>query len=68
MATQAAVYRPRNPRESDYYRCVEDHLESFFQQYEERFERSYGFFRPYLQQVMYRYLDCAAICATALRG
>jgi len=58
MAALIAVYRPRNPRASDYYRCVEDHLESFFQQYEERFERTYGFFRPYLQKVMYRYLDC----------
>ena len=26
--------------------------------YEERFERTYGFFRPYLQKVIYRYLDC----------
>jgi hypothetical protein len=38
-------------------RCVEDHLETFIQAYEERFERNYGFFRPYLQKVIYRYLD-----------
>ncbi len=73
MAAQPAVYRPRNPQATDYYRCVEDHLESFIQGYEERFERAYGFFRPYLQKVIYRYLDAAcpvldtgATCAMAL--
>jgi len=58
MATPAAVYRPRNPQATDYYRCIEDHLETFIQGYEERFERPYGFFRPYLLKVIYRYLDC----------
>ena len=47
----AAVYRPRNPQSSDYCRCVEDHFETFVQVYEERFERPYGFSRPYLQKV-----------------
>ncbi len=28
------------------------------QVYEERFERTYGFLRPYLRKVIYRYLDC----------
>ena len=58
MAAPAAVYRPRNPQSSDYYRCVEDHFETFIQVYEERFERLYGFFRSYIQKVIYRYLDC----------
>ena len=51
MATPAAVYRPRNPQSSDYYRCVQDHFEAFLQVYEERFERQYGFFRSYIQKV-----------------
>ncbi len=58
MSAPAAVYRPRNPQSSDYYRCVEDHFETFVQVYEERFERPYGFWRPCLQKVIYRYLDC----------
>lgn len=33
-------------------------METFIQIYEERFERTYGLFRPYLQKVIYRYLDC----------
>jgi hypothetical protein len=58
MAVQSAIYRPRNPQATDYYRCIEEHLEPFIQNYEQRFERAYGFFRPYLQQVIYRHLDC----------
>jgi ribosomal protein S27E len=58
MPDISPIYRPRNPQNSAYYRCVEDHFESFEQAYEERFERQYGFFRPYVKKVIYRYLDC----------
>ena len=37
---------------------VEDHFEIFELIYDERFERQYGFFRSYVKQVIYRYLDC----------
>ncbi len=52
-----SVYRQRNPQNSPYYQCVEDHCETFEQVYEERFEWQYGFYRPYVGQVMLRYLD-----------
>jgi hypothetical protein len=29
--------------------------------YEERFEKSYGFYRPYLRSVIHRYLDCGIL-------
>ena len=29
--------------------------------YEKRFERAYGFCRPYLRSVIYRYLDCGIL-------
>jgi len=51
----SSIYQPRNPRDSAYYRCVEDHFETFEQVYEERFERQYGFFRSYVRKVIYRY-------------
>jgi hypothetical protein len=35
-----------------------DHFERFERVYEERFEHCYGFFWPYVRQVIYRYLDC----------
>ena len=58
MAAPAAVYRPRNPQSSDYYRCVEDYFETFLGVYDEYFSTQYGFWRPYVEQVIYRYLDC----------
>ena len=58
MSLPAAVYRPRNPQLSDYYRCVEDYFETFVRVYEEYFSRQYGFWRPYIEQVIYRFLDC----------
>ena len=58
MPLPAAVYQPRRPQDSDYYRCVEDYFETFVGIYDEHFSRQYGFWRPYLQQVIYRYLDC----------
>ena len=58
LSAPATVYRPRNPQSSDYYRCVEDYFETFVRVYEEYFSRLYGFWRPYIEQVIYRYLDC----------
>ena len=49
-----SVYRKRNPQNSRYYQCVEDNFETFEQIYEKRFERQYGFPRPYVGQVMLR--------------
>jgi len=39
----AAIYRQRNPQDSDYYRCVEDCFETFVQVYGEHYSRQYGF-------------------------
>jgi hypothetical protein len=58
MSDSSCVYRSRNPQNSNYYQCVEDHFETFEQVYEERFDRDYGFLRPYVMNVIYRYLDC----------
>jgi hypothetical protein len=57
----ACVYRQRKPQSTPYYQCIEDHFEEFEQVYEDRFERQYGFFRPYVKQVIYRYLDCGIL-------
>ncbi len=39
MLVSAPVYRPHNPKQTPYYRCVEDHLETLEQVYEDRLER-----------------------------
>ena len=56
-----SVYRQRDPQNTPFYLCVEDHFEAFEQVYDERFERQYGCFRPYVRQVIYRYLDCGVL-------
>jgi len=61
MPDISPIYRPRNPQNSAYYGCVEDNFETFEQVYEDRFERKYGFFRPYIRNVIYRYLDCGTL-------
>ncbi len=58
MTLPAKEYRPRRPQDSDYYHCVEDYFEPFMQIYDDRFSRDYGFWRPYIEKVIYRYLDC----------
>ena len=61
MAETSPVYRQRNPQASQYYQCVEDHFETLEQVYDERFSKQYGFFRRYVAQVIYRYLDCGIL-------
>lgn len=61
MPDVSPVYRPRKPQESQYYQCVEDHFETLEQVYDERLEKKYGFFRPYVRQVIYRYFDCGIL-------
>ena len=58
MPDISPVYRPRSPQVSQYYKCVEDHFETFEQVYDERFVKQCRFFRPYVRKVIYRYLDC----------
>jgi len=52
------VYRPRRPRETAFYRLVEEHYERFEQVYPERYEDGYGFFRPIIRDTVYKYLGC----------
>lgn len=55
LDTSAKQYRTRNPQNSQYYQCVQDHFEALEQVYDERFSRQYGFFRTYVKEVILRY-------------
>ncbi|MBN2034679.1 MAG: transposase, partial [Deltaproteobacteria bacterium] len=61
MPDISPVYRPRSPQTSQYYQCVEDNFETFEQVYDDRFPKQYGFLRPYVKKVIYRYLDCGIL-------
>ena len=58
MSLPAAEYRPRHLQDSDYCHCVEDYFEALIQVYDDNFSRDYGFWRPYVEKVIHRYLDC----------
>ena len=50
------VYQPRNPKASAYYRCVEEHFEQLEAVWDERYQLRFGFWRPYVTDVLQRYL------------
>jgi hypothetical protein len=54
----AGVYRQRHPEHTVFYRVFFHYFEQFLQIYEDRFERTYGFFRPVIRDVVEKYLDC----------
>lgn len=45
----AGVYGPRYPERTVLYRVLFHHFERFVAEYEERFEKDYGFFRPIIK-------------------
>ena len=54
----AGVYKPRNPKDSAFYNCVENHFEKLESVWDNLYAPRYGFWRPYVADVIYRYLDC----------
>ena len=54
-------YQWLHKTECENYQCVEDYFEVFEQIFEKCFERRYGFYRPYVMQVIHRYLDCGIL-------
>ena len=52
------VYKPRNPVASNYFQCVSAHWEELEPAWDDLYQRQYGYFRPYINEVMLRFLDC----------
>jgi hypothetical protein len=52
------VYRPRDPRKTPLYGLLESLYERVKGAWEERFERSYGFWRSLVDEVVASYLAC----------
>jgi len=53
------VYKPRNPKATDFFALVEDNFEELERVYNERYQPDHGYWRPVIRDVLYRYLDCA---------
>ena len=59
MATgSVSQYRARNPRATLLYRLFDSLYDEVRGQWEERFERRYGFWRGFVDEQVKRYLDC----------
>ncbi len=59
MATAcSARYRARSPRATPLYRLFETHFDEVRGEWEERFERRFGFWRSFVDEQVLRYLDC----------
>ena len=52
------IYNQRNPHRSHYYKCVEAHYEELEGTWDNTYQRHYGFWRPYIIDVIYRFMDC----------
>jgi hypothetical protein len=49
----AGVYRPRHPERTVLYRVLFHHFERFVAEYEGRFEKEHGYFRPIIKEVVF---------------
>jgi hypothetical protein len=53
-----SFYEPRNPMAGRYYRCIEANFEELEMAWDDRYERRYGYWWPYIMDLIYKYLDC----------
>jgi len=53
----AGVYRPRHPERTVLYRVFFHYFDRFLAEYENRFEKEYGYLRPIIKEVVERNLD-----------
>lgn len=58
---RAAIYRPRHPERTGFYRIFERHFEAYVGTYEERFEHRSGPLRPVVSRTVEAYLDCGRL-------
>ncbi|TET75599.1 MAG: hypothetical protein E3J56_00235 [Candidatus Aminicenantes bacterium] len=54
----AGIYRQRHPKLTVFYKVLFHYFGKFLFEYETRFEREYGYFRPVIKEVVEKYLDC----------
>jgi hypothetical protein len=71
---KAHAYRTRQLRNTDLYRLLLDHLESFLAQYDQRLQPTYGYLRPEVRRTLEEFIQCgdyrfgaARICCRGCR-
>jgi ribosomal protein S27E len=58
MISTNNTYTQRNPRKSQYYKCVEEHFEELENKWEDNYQHNFGYWRHHITDVIYKYLDC----------
>jgi hypothetical protein len=58
MPEALAVYHPRDPTQSPLWNILHNNYEEFKANYDESYEKQYGFFRPVIDDVVHDYLKC----------
>ena len=61
-----ALYRPRHPETSSFYRLFEQHFEQYLYAYEERFEPRSGPLRAVVQRSVEAFLSCGRFSSTTI--
>jgi len=56
--TGVESYKPRVDRKSVYFLCVQDHYEKLKSVWEERYQQGFGYWRSFVTDVIYKYLEC----------
>ncbi|MBS4032006.1 MAG: hypothetical protein KGZ63_11400, partial [Clostridiales bacterium] len=56
--TCVEAYKARVSRKSVYFQCVQDHYEELKNVWEERYQQKYGYWRSFVMDVIYKYLEC----------
>ncbi len=51
-------YQLRSPRNSAYHKLVADNYEELESVWESAYQHMYGYWRPHVLDVIYKYLDC----------
>ena len=54
----AGIYRPRRAEKMVLNRVLFHFFDQFISEYEDRFEKEYGYFRPVIREVQEKYIDC----------
>ena len=63
----AGIYRQRHQEYTAFYRVFFYNFEKFLREYEDRSEKEYGYFRPVIQDIVEKYLNCGNLmCGLAL--
>ncbi len=61
MEQAKGIYRQRHPEQTACYKIFENHYKSFRENYEERYEWRYGYFRTLVDEEVEKYLKCGIL-------